>query len=255
MILRRVIQHVKKQEWTAIWIDLVIVVVGVFIGIQVSNWNQARGDRKAEIGYLHALEGDIKASIGKLEILARQFQMQQEARAALYAYSHDANATLEPVEIDRLILHGLFQLPQIDIDQTTFETLKSSGALGSIGSPALVSGLQVLSASVAEAFRSQADEYEVTYRFSDPLLLSNFEMERVFTQPNLNGDLRLPWLKAEPRPSFTPAVMKDVSFRNVIAYRSYFTEGRLATVHKIVAQHRKIAELIDARQSELGATE
>ena len=35
MILRRVIQHVKKQEWTAIWIDLMIVVVGVFIGIQV----------------------------------------------------------------------------------------------------------------------------------------------------------------------------------------------------------------------------
>jgi hypothetical protein len=44
MILRRVIQHVKKQEWTAIWIDLVIVVVGVFIGIQVSNWNAARAD-------------------------------------------------------------------------------------------------------------------------------------------------------------------------------------------------------------------
>jgi len=33
MILRRVIQHVRKQEWTAIGIDLVIVVVGVYKGI------------------------------------------------------------------------------------------------------------------------------------------------------------------------------------------------------------------------------
>ena len=33
MILRRVIEHVRKQEWTSIWIELVIVVVGVFIGI------------------------------------------------------------------------------------------------------------------------------------------------------------------------------------------------------------------------------
>ena len=28
MILRRIIQHVRKQEWTAIVIDLLIVVVG-----------------------------------------------------------------------------------------------------------------------------------------------------------------------------------------------------------------------------------
>lgn len=35
MLLRRVISHVRKQEWTAIGIDFVIVVVGVFVGIQV----------------------------------------------------------------------------------------------------------------------------------------------------------------------------------------------------------------------------
>ena len=29
MILRRVIEHVRNQQWTAIGIDLVIVVVGV----------------------------------------------------------------------------------------------------------------------------------------------------------------------------------------------------------------------------------
>lgn len=45
MILRRVIDHFRKQEWTAIALDLIIVVVGVFIGIQVSNWNAERQDR------------------------------------------------------------------------------------------------------------------------------------------------------------------------------------------------------------------
>jgi hypothetical protein len=42
MLLRRIIEHVKVQNWTAIVIDFVIVVVGVFIGIQVSNWNEGR---------------------------------------------------------------------------------------------------------------------------------------------------------------------------------------------------------------------
>lgn len=44
MLLRRVMGHVKAQNWTAVALDFVIVVVGVFIGIQVSNWNEARKD-------------------------------------------------------------------------------------------------------------------------------------------------------------------------------------------------------------------
>lgn len=42
MILRRVIEHVKVQNWTAVGLDFVIVVTGVFIGIQVWNRNEAR---------------------------------------------------------------------------------------------------------------------------------------------------------------------------------------------------------------------
>ncbi|MCC6788995.1 MAG: hypothetical protein IT547_14270, partial [Hyphomonadaceae bacterium] len=45
MILRRVMEHLRKQEWTAIGIDFVIVVLGVFVGIQVSNWNEGRLER------------------------------------------------------------------------------------------------------------------------------------------------------------------------------------------------------------------
>jgi hypothetical protein len=42
MILRRVTEHVKAQNWFAVGVDFVIVVVGVFIGIQVANWNESR---------------------------------------------------------------------------------------------------------------------------------------------------------------------------------------------------------------------
>tara|TARA_R110000803_G_scaffold1052_1_gene3584 strand:+ start:1873 stop:2619 length:747 start_codon:yes stop_codon:yes gene_type:complete len=45
MILRRLTKHVKDQNWFAVALDFLIVVVGVFIGIQVANWNDARADR------------------------------------------------------------------------------------------------------------------------------------------------------------------------------------------------------------------
>jgi hypothetical protein len=59
MILRRVIAHVRKQEWTAIWIDLVIVVVGVFIGIQVANWNEARASERLGRAYVQRLTVEL----------------------------------------------------------------------------------------------------------------------------------------------------------------------------------------------------
>ena len=42
MILRRVIEHVKAQNWTAVALDFVIVVVGILIAFQITNWNEAR---------------------------------------------------------------------------------------------------------------------------------------------------------------------------------------------------------------------
>lgn len=45
MRLHRIIAHLKAQHWTAVVLDLLITVIGVFIGIQVSNWNGDRQDR------------------------------------------------------------------------------------------------------------------------------------------------------------------------------------------------------------------
>lgn len=44
MRLLRVVEHLKSQNWTAVALDLAITVIGVFIGIQVSNWNGTRHD-------------------------------------------------------------------------------------------------------------------------------------------------------------------------------------------------------------------
>lgn len=46
MILRRLTENLRAQNWTAITIEFLIVVVGVFIGTQVSNWNQDRLEKR-----------------------------------------------------------------------------------------------------------------------------------------------------------------------------------------------------------------
>lgn len=60
MILRRLTENLRAQNWTAISIEFVIVVVGVFIGTQVSNWNQERLEKQATRRMLDQLRPEIQ---------------------------------------------------------------------------------------------------------------------------------------------------------------------------------------------------
>ncbi|WP_425411068.1 hypothetical protein [Hyphococcus sp.] len=77
MLLRRITEHVKAQNWTAVALDFVIVVVGVFIGIQVANWNDARAERQDEAAILERFHDETVAAIEdrKLHEAATETQM------------------------------------------------------------------------------------------------------------------------------------------------------------------------------------
>lgn len=62
MLLRRVSMHVKDQNWLAVGIDFFIVFVGVFVGLQVDNWNDARIDRRDEGATIRSLHNEMLES-------------------------------------------------------------------------------------------------------------------------------------------------------------------------------------------------
>ena len=67
MMLRRLAQALKEQNWTAIFIEFVLLVVGVFLGIQVANWNQARIDRVEYEAALARLDAEIEVNLSSLD--------------------------------------------------------------------------------------------------------------------------------------------------------------------------------------------
>jgi hypothetical protein len=40
MLFRRIKVHIEKENWFAVFVDFIIVVFGVFMGIQVANWHE-----------------------------------------------------------------------------------------------------------------------------------------------------------------------------------------------------------------------
>jgi hypothetical protein len=78
MIFRRIKAHVQKENWFAVGIDFVIVVVGVFLGIQIGNWNDMRSDERA---YQNAMMRLAEESFATLDEI-NDFQPAVEERIA-----------------------------------------------------------------------------------------------------------------------------------------------------------------------------
>ncbi|TNE40599.1 MAG: hypothetical protein EP347_03400 [Alphaproteobacteria bacterium] len=63
MILRRLSKHLLTQDWAAAFIDFIIVVAGIFVGLQVDSWNETRIERNLETRYLERLQQELEADI------------------------------------------------------------------------------------------------------------------------------------------------------------------------------------------------
>ena len=68
MILRRFSEALKQQNWAAIAIEFVLLVLGVFLGIQVANWNETRREHTLEAEYIARLQRDFGAIDARLTI-------------------------------------------------------------------------------------------------------------------------------------------------------------------------------------------
>lgn len=63
MILRRFMQHVREQNWFAVGLDVIVVIVGIFLGLQVQAAYEERQARAEEEEYLTRIDQELSQSI------------------------------------------------------------------------------------------------------------------------------------------------------------------------------------------------
>lgn len=70
MAIRRFREHVAAHNWFAVGVDIGIVVLGVFLGIQASNWNDSRQQQAVAAEYRSQIISDLDNNI--TDLTARQ---------------------------------------------------------------------------------------------------------------------------------------------------------------------------------------
>ena len=80
LFLRRIAVHLREQNWFALAAEFLIVVSGVFLGLQAANWKEERQEREDEAKILARLH----AETGSLLEAVRQERDGLQTRADLY---------------------------------------------------------------------------------------------------------------------------------------------------------------------------
>jgi hypothetical protein len=58
-VRRRIVANLRARDWIATAIELAIVILSVFIGIEAANWNQARQQRNETASLLFSLKVEM----------------------------------------------------------------------------------------------------------------------------------------------------------------------------------------------------
>lgn len=96
MILSRLSKAIREQNWFAVSIEFVIVILGVVIGFQITEWRGEQADRESELTYLTRLHQDMVQSVCSLQFDAyASNNWHTRARRTL-----DAFLTNDPEAID-----------------------------------------------------------------------------------------------------------------------------------------------------------
>ena len=106
MLLRRITKHVKEQNWFAVALDFFIVIAGILIAFQITNWNEERGNDSVEKEYINRLVKDFD-----------DIQIRLESNIDYFDESIEANTFF-----NGLISTG--KIPSADEDEQVKEALR-----------------------------------------------------------------------------------------------------------------------------------
>ncbi len=133
MILRRITEHVKAQNWFAVGLDFVIVVAGVFVGLQVSNWNEHQAEKNLEKRYATYLHEEISENIEYFSDRTVKYEEFQSTLIGYYDYLTGSRNQPPADEELRGVLCKFGINRYGSISSSVYDELVSSGRLSLLG--------------------------------------------------------------------------------------------------------------------------
>lgn len=189
MLLRRVAKHVKDQNWTAVGIDFFIVVFGVFIGLQVANWNDARTLNSQSEDFTESLKSDLRDETWNYHHLIAYFDdVRANGKRALKALIGESQMS------DEALVINAYRATQTLVNvrtRSTFDELSSTGNIALIRDEALLdAAIWIYNDATFEDITTERDnaQYRQLFRKIVPLEVQDALLDKCGDRRVVTGD-------------------------------------------------------------------
>ena len=246
--LLRVAEHIRTQNWTAIGIDFCIVVIGVFVGIQVANWNEDRQQSALQAQYLERLRIDL---IGIRERTQQHIAFYRDSIEGgdllmKIVRADEAAGQGGPVDRENLAraLDALAQTRNAPPLPATYVEMRSNGQLSRIANPQLrdrLTDYDRFHGVMLELMRMTNDNAVRQV----PILLRHFTSQTVADHTQLSG------IREELIAYDLAGIREDREFDVAVRMLRRFAFNSLPQRERQIEMIDEIVTLIDA---ELGAS-
>jgi hypothetical protein len=195
MILRKLAESIRQQNWFVVVLEILIVVIGIFIGLQVDDWNNRHIALKLEADYLEQLASETDHN---LVVYQENAEYSGSAEAVILAYYR--YLTGEGIERpDEAKLLGMLCHPgfvsSASYDNSVLEEMIASGMLARLQDITLRSALANYRATQKvwdQLVVDSSDEYKKIFRFID-----QFRQWRPATEDEGFGNCTIDFLALE----------------------------------------------------------
>jgi len=170
VIIRRMADAIRAQNWFTVIIEIFIVVIGIFLGLQVTEWNKSRLEGQQSKLFTQRLIADLQEN-------AWDYQYQIEYYGDVLDNANLALSVLDGREeaTDEALLIAAFRATQytfFDVRRATFDELTSTGTLGLITDQALrLTAMRVYASSTFDLIDSggATSKYREQFRMITPI--------------------------------------------------------------------------------------
>jgi hypothetical protein len=137
MIIKRMARFIRQHDWSAVVVEIIVVIVGLMLAFQMDRWWEQRGEHAQEAQYVARLIADVEADVVALEHAVKLQTIRLDLADLLMAVVEDPEeATRRPVEFLGAVMQATFLYTPVPT-MHTFEDLRSTGNMRLLRDPDL----------------------------------------------------------------------------------------------------------------------
>ena len=239
MLLRRLSAHIRSQNWFAVLLDLLVVVVGLFLGLQIDTWWEGQKEARIESTYLQEIREDFELNRSSLLDQINDAEQIIRSMIVLHEQSTLENPTLSIAELNdkfSLINH----MPTFVIATRAYGNLFGSGDLKVLRNRQLKNLLAAYYAAAdLTALVQTTHEMELVQTFQ-PYIIENLDYAAV--KRDLVDDFPLTASSEEAR---ILEVLDTRQFRNVVVQKWVISTDLLNQFRTMLQRTDEVLQMLE----------